>query len=189
MTTQLLNYFNSLSALSPAAATNLLALFQPAKLEKGDFFAREGRYEQHIAFLLNGVTRAYFVSRDGTEYNKIFSTQHQFIGAYTAILTRQPSQINIQALTNCELLVANYYEIEQLFDQHQEIERGVRKLAESFFMQKEKREIELVLLDAQDRYRVFQEEYPGLENLIPQYQVAAYLGISPTQLSRIRAKR
>jgi hypothetical protein len=58
--------------------------------------------------------------------------------------------------------------------------------AESFFLHKEKREIELVLLRADERYRIFKEEYPTLENLISQYHVASYLGITPTQLSRIR---
>jgi hypothetical protein len=46
----------------------------------------------------------------------------------------------------------------------------------------------MALLDAADRYLIFKEEYPGLEDLIPQYHVATYLGVSPTQLSRIRQK-
>jgi hypothetical protein len=57
------------------------------------------------------------------------------------------------------------------------------------FLEKEKREIELVLLGAQQRYQLFQNEYPNLENLISQYHIASYLGVTPTQLSRIRAKR
>ena len=60
-------------------------------------------------------------------------------------------------------------------------------LAEDFFLQEEKREMSLVILDAQERYALFQEEFPGLEFDIPQYQVASYLGITPVQLSRIRA--
>tara|TARA_B110000977_G_scaffold175613_1_gene230479 strand:+ start:156 stop:302 length:147 start_codon:yes stop_codon:yes gene_type:complete len=46
----------------------------------------------------------------------------------------------------------------------------------------------MALLDAADRYLIFKEEDPGLEGLIPQYHVAAYLGVSPTQFSRIRQK-
>jgi hypothetical protein len=54
---------------------------------------------------------------------------------------------------------------------------------------KERREIELVLLQADERYKIFKQEYPNLENLIPQYHIASYLGVTPTQLSRIRAKK
>jgi hypothetical protein len=54
---------------------------------------------------------------------------------------------------------------------------------------KEKREIELVTLEAKERYAIFQQEHPQLEQLIPQYHIASYLGVSPTQLSRIRAQK
>ena len=56
-------------------------------------------------------------------------------------------------------------------------------------MSKEKREIELVTMEAKDRYVIFQEEHPQIEQLIPQYHIASYLGISPTQLSRIRGQK
>jgi hypothetical protein len=41
-------------------------------------------------------------------------------------------------------------------------------------------------MDASQRYKIFQMEFPTLEQLIQQYHIASYLGISATQLSRIR---
>jgi CRP-like cAMP-binding protein len=87
------------------------------------------------------------------------------------------------------LLVATYQEITKLYDQHPQVERLARILAEQFFVRKEKREIELVTLEAKERYAIFQQEHPQLEQLIPQYHIASYLGVSPTQLSRIRAQK
>ncbi|GMU95073.1 MAG: hypothetical protein AMXMBFR50_05900 [Ignavibacterium album] len=55
-------------------------------------------------------------------------------------------------------------------------------------MQKEKREIEIVLLNAEKRYQIFRNDFPQLEQQIPQYHIASYLAITPTQLSRIRRK-
>ena len=72
------------------------------------------------------------------------------------------------------------------YDQFPELERLSRKIAEYYFLEKEKKELEIVLLDASQRYRLFQKEFPTLEQLIPQYHIASYLGISATQLSRIR---
>ena len=77
----------------------------------------------------------------------------------------------------------------KLYDSIPKIERLSRILAEHFFVDKEKREIELVMLGASEKYEIFKKEHPNLENLIPQYHIASYLGISPTQLSRIRAKK
>ncbi|MOA17990.1 hypothetical protein D3C78_1382750 [compost metagenome] len=61
-------------------------------------------------------------------------------------------------------------------------------MAENYFVDKEEKEIEIVLLDADKRYELFQQKFPDLEQLIPQYHIASYLGITPTQLSRIRRK-
>ena len=59
-------------------------------------------------------------------------------------------------------------------------------MAENYFIEKEKKELEIVLLDASQRYRLFQSEFASLEQLVQQYHIASYLGISATQLSRIR---
>ena len=55
-------------------------------------------------------------------------------------------------------------------------------------MGNEKKQLEMALMDATERYFIFKEEYPGIEDIIPQYHIASYLGISPTQLSRLRKK-
>ena len=102
------------------------------------------------------------------------------------MVTEKPNKINQQALTDCQLLICDYKKIIYLLDQHQDLERLLRKIAEHYFVDKEKREVEIVMLEAIKRYTIFQKEYPQLEQLIPQYHIASYLGISPTQLSRIR---
>jgi CRP-like cAMP-binding protein len=63
-----------------------------------------------------------------------------------------------------------------------------RKYVETLFIEKEKRERRLLSEDAATRYLSFQKDYPGLEDKIPQYQIASYLGITPVALSRIRKK-
>jgi len=46
----------------------------------------------------------------------------------------------------------------------------------------------MALLDADKRYIIMREKFPTIESVVPQYYIASYLGISPTQLSRIRRK-
>jgi len=53
---------------------------------------------------------------------------------------------------------------------------------------KEKRERDLLLLDAVTRYKNFLIEFPGMEQRIKQGIIASYLGIQPETLSRIRKK-
>jgi CRP-like cAMP-binding protein len=39
-----------------------------------------------------------------------------------------------------------------------------------------------------DRYLQFREQYPTIEQRVPQYMVASYLGITKEFLSKIRAQ-
>ena len=75
-----------------------------------------------------------------------------------------------------------------MYDRFHDLERLGRKIAEFYFLEKEQKEIEMALLDADKRYLIMREKFPSIELIIPQYHIASYLGISPTQLSRIRRK-
>jgi len=166
-----------------------LGCFSEKQLKKGAVFTKKGAYAKHIAFVNTGVLRAYYSNDKGEYYNKTFFTETDFVGAYSSLVTRQKNLIDIDCLTDCTLLVADFATITDLYASHPTIERLARLLAERFFVQKEKREIELVTLEAKDRYLIFKEEHPQLEQRIPQYHIASYLGITPTQLSRIRGQK
>jgi CRP-like cAMP-binding protein len=89
-------------------------------------------------------------------------------------------------MTDCVIWTLKYDEITSRYDACPDLERLARKMAEYYFLQKEKKELEIVLLNATERYQIFQTEFPGIEQHIAQYHVASYLGITPIQLSRIR---
>ncbi|HAA10783.1 MAG TPA: Crp/Fnr family transcriptional regulator [Cytophagales bacterium] len=171
------------------ALETLVSLFSEVRLSKGTAFAQKGEYARQIGVVASGVLRAYYRNPKGEEYNKTFFTASDFVGAYSSLITGQPNLIDINCLTASTLWVADFEQINQLYERHPSVERMARILAEQFFVAKEKREIELVTLEAKDRYAIFLEEHPQLEQLIPQYHIASYLGVSATQLSRIRSKK
>lgn len=181
-------FLDQLNPLHTNSKELLLPLFTHATLRKGNYFIKQGQQAREIGFLYKGIIRGYYSSNEGFEYNKHFFIAPSFIGGYASIITNTPNQIQQQALTDCEILVAPAADFRLLFNQCPDLERAARILAEQFFVQKEQREIDLVLLDADERYRRFQQVYPELEALLPQYHIASYLGITPTQLSRIRRK-
>lgn len=185
----LLSYIKNIIPVSDAMQNDLALLFISVHLKKEEYLAIEGRVETKIFFINGGVLRAFFRGADGKEYNKTFFDTPAFVGAYNSLITGNPNNINIQALTDSDLLVADYKQLVALYDKYPMLERMARILAETFFVVKEKREIELVTLDATQRYQIFKQEHPTLENLIPQYHIASYLGVSATQLSRIRGKK
>ena len=114
--------------------------------------------------------------------------ENSFATSLASVLQKAESYLNFQALTDCKMLVADFYDIEALYDKHRCVESLIRiVLQNDWVIKKEQRELRLVLNSAEERYHYFQKEYPGLENRIPQYHIASHLGITPIQLSRIRA--
>lgn len=181
-------FLDNLTPIAPATWDRVQPLFMEGRLGKGEHFIREGQLAREIGFLAEGVMRAYYRNAAGQEYNKHFFTAPCFIGGYASLITGAPNMIQQEALTDCVVLSAPYGPFRQLFDHCPDLERAARILAEGFFVAKEQREIEIVQLDAEARYRLFRERFPALEALVPQYHIASYLGVSPTQLSRIRRK-
>lgn len=175
--------------LSDSAWEAFSQLLEGRKLAKGGYFCREGDFAREAALVKSGVMRAFFRDQEGNEYNKTFFAEGSLACSFASVLSQKASYLNFQALTDLDLLVFDYPRFAELFHQHRELESFIRRLLETkWVVAKEQREIRLVTTDATQRYLFFRQEYPGLENRIPQYHVASHLGITPIQLSRIRKK-
>lgn len=181
-------YFDSISPIRDGTWQAVQRLFQPDSLNKGEYFIKVNQFATQFGFLESGVVRAYYQDELGIEYNKHFFVAPAIVGGYTSLITGKPNQIGQQALTDCKLLRADYSELVSLYDVYPDLERVGRRFAERYFVQKEQKEVAIVLHNAETRYLHFRQEYPHLEQQIAQYHIASYLGITPTQLSRIRKK-
>jgi CRP-like cAMP-binding protein len=180
------HYFNAVSPLQAETWEAILPHFHETQLMAGDYFVKEHVVAHQIAFLQSGIVRAFFTNQKGQEYNKQFFVGPSSIGAYTSLLTGKSNLIPQQALTPCTIWACEYEKLTRLYPKFHDLERLARKIAEHYFLEKEKKELEIVLLDAAQRYELFQDEFPTVAQQIPQYHIASYLGITPTQLSRIR---
>ena len=62
-------------------------------------------------------------------------------------------------------------------------------LEKNWLIHKDGREVDIVQKDADERYDEFLETYENQHSRLTQYHIASHLGITATQLSRIRKKR
>ncbi|HAS44100.1 MAG TPA: Crp/Fnr family transcriptional regulator [Microscillaceae bacterium] len=166
----------------------LWAILDKRTLKKGSYFAYQGRIEKKCGLLIKGVVRTFFRNKVGEEYIKSFGTPFSFVGGFSSLVSGQTNQISVQTIVDSIILEASYTEIIKLYQTYPSLETLGRRVAESLFVFKEAREIKLLSLTAEERYLEFREEYPTLEAIVPQYYIASYLGVTPTQLSRIRRK-
>ncbi|MEO1021584.1 MAG: Crp/Fnr family transcriptional regulator [Bacteroidota bacterium] len=178
----------AIEPLSDEAKSSLKNLLFIRRLNRQEYLIREGDTARYANYLADGIVRVYY-SDDRTEYNKTFFTEHTFPTPLTALLTGEPSQLYFQALTPCIMLSFDFQQFKALSGQHRVFEQLVLRILEKEWTKKERHDIRMVTNDAATNYRIFREEYPGLEQKIPQYHVASYLGVTPIQLSRIRSNK
>ncbi len=102
-----------------------------------------------------------------------------FIGAYSSLITKKTNQLAQQALTNCIIWETDYANIKHLYDICPDLERLGRLIAEYYFVEKERREVNLLNFEAKEYCKIFQQQYPTLEQQVSQYHIASFLGITP----------
>lgn len=185
----LMAYIGELQQLNPTTWASVLGCFRRTTLKRGQAFAPLGRVTHRIGLLESGWVRAYYVTHEGKEYNKHLFHGPTLVGDYASLLTGEPVRVAQQALTDCVVHEADYRVLDRLFDRHRDLERLARRFAEQLYLLTEQRELELVTLTAEQRYELLLQRQPTIEEDLLQYQIASHLGVTPTQLSRIRAAR
>lgn len=176
------------ATLTDEAWTDFSALLTEKRIGRNEFLFREGDVPRHGSFLMKGILRVFYTKHDGVEYNKNFFIPGMSPTPITALITGKPCAISFQALTDAELLMFNFSQFQQLMKQHDSLAQVYRGILEQLWIDKEQQEIQMVTNDAHTNYLLFREKFPDMEQQIPQYHIASYLGITPIQLSRIRAK-
>jgi len=68
------------------------------------------------------------------------------------------------------------------------LERFFRIIIQKAFVAAQKRIVNNFSMEATERYIQFREQYPDIEQRVPQYMIASYLGITKEFLSKIRNK-
>lgn len=155
-------------------------------LSKGGILQMVGAPPEDVGMILAGIMSASFVDGDGKERIKVFGEAGTVMGAYNSHLTGKVSNLSIRAETPTTLFCIKFGDLEKLYVRHSCWQEFGRKAAEQHLLLVERREHELLMLSAPQRYEKFLIDYPRIAEAVPQWKIASYLGITPEALSRIR---
>ena len=164
-----------------------ISLLQEKKLKKKQFLIHENELNTFTAFVIKGCLRSYSVDKNGFEHVVQFAPPGWWIADMSSIISKQPGKLNIDALEDSEMFLLKRVDQEKLFDKHPVFERLFRILTENSIAANHGRLMDYMGLSAQERYKGFCERYPSLMKTLPQKQIAAYIGVTPEFLSKIKA--
>lgn len=167
---------------------DLLSISKIKKISNRDYFLCQGNVPKKFAIVLSGIFRYYYIHNNGDEFTKGFIISNQILVSYSAMRFGKESLFYIQALEDSFILEIDYKKWLQLQEKNSFWDKFLITALEKGYYKKEKRERELLLLDAEVRYKIFLEEFPDLFSKVQLQIIASYLGIKPESLSRIRKK-
>lgn len=167
---------------------DLLAISKVVEFHPTDLFIRAGQIPQKFAIVLEGLFRYYYLDKMGNEFTKGFIKPPIVLSSYSAMLHQTSSYFFVQALEPSVILEIPYDRWLTLQEEHNYWDKFLIQALQKGYSIKEKRERELLLLDAEARYKIFLEEFSDIENRLSLQMIASYLGIKPETLSRIRKK-
>ncbi|WP_267405289.1 MULTISPECIES: Crp/Fnr family transcriptional regulator [unclassified Chryseobacterium] len=179
-------FFQSFNIFSENEIDDFLQLFERKKLNKNDFFVREGEKCKEIAFIELGIFRSYYISDDGKDMTYCFRFPNDLIASYSSFISEKPSIENMQAISDAEILIIKKNKIETLVNENPNWILFLKVIAEQEYLELEKRFFQLQRDSAAKRYEALLENQPNYIQDISLQYLASYLGITQRHLSRIR---
>lgn len=181
-------FIKSLSNISPESVNKLIKISEYKKIKSNTPLIKQGEVPSKVYLLISGVVRCFLIAESGKEYNKTFYLNNSLFGSLTALIQHKPSLFTFETLTESKVYELDFGKLMDLCANDMNLNKLYSRVLETTYVKYEKRLIELITLGAKDRYLELKKQIPDVDDLITQYHIASYLGITPVQLSRIRKK-
>lgn len=183
---QLLTYVRKIIDLTEAEEAIFLTKVVHRKYLKGHYVVQQGDVSKHESFVASGCLKSFYVDRDGQEHIVMFAIENWWTGDLGSFISQTEAVYNVQCLEPTHLIQISYENLEALYREIPKFERFFRLIIQRAFVSSEKRIIKNFSLPAKERYLQFRQQYPKIEQRVPLYMIASYLGITKEFLSKIR---
>ena len=188
MTDRLIHEIQKIDTFSDEEIDILQGYLVNKLIRKGDHFLNLGQVSRYVAFIDSGLMMHYSL-HDGVEIPCNFSLEGDWMGSLKSFTSGSPTEVAIKALEDTWIREISAEHLQQLFLLSPRWLQFKNHLVQLVFFNITQHNADLAMLDAKARYYKFMREKPDLINRVPQYYIAAYLGIKPQSLSRIRKER
>jgi CRP-like cAMP-binding protein len=167
-------------------AETIAELFKAKAFQKNDLLLKQGKICQEYYFLEDGYMRAFTYDLEENDVTTAFYSSSQIVCELSSFFKRIPSKENIQALSDCKSWYISFDELQLIFHRMPEFREFGRSILVNAVAGLKQRMLSTLHETAEERYSNLLLSNPGIFQHAPLKNIASYLGITDTSLSRIR---
>ena len=183
-----LNYIDKHVSLTEDEKSLLLTKVIYRKYLKGQYIVQQGDVCKYENFVVKGCLKTFYVDKEGNEHVIMFAIENWWSADLSSFFTQSPADNNIVCLEPTEVIQIPQENIEELYIAIPKLERFFRILFQNSIIAFEKRLIRNLSMTAKERYLHFKKLYPKIEQRVPQYAIASYIGVTKEFLSKIKSQ-
>lgn len=187
MAQKLIAYFAAIIPLTQEEEQAVAATMNIQHYKKGRVLLSEGQISDEAYFVLDGCVRQYYLV-NGEEKTSNFFTETQWVVSMHSFTQRAPSTHYLECCVDCTLIVGNRELEEDLYRRFPKLETISRMVMQKVFAEQQEIAASYITDTPEQRYRKLLQQRPYLIQMLPQYQLASYIGVKPESLSRIRKR-
>lgn len=182
---KIFTHFLQQQNLPPDEIALLCQLSEVIEFPARTALVHQGERSERVYFVIKGLCHASYYTAEGKQYSKEFYWKEGFMIGFEALIRQQPSPYLLETLSPSSLVSLPMSVIRTWRD---ELHPLYVALLENQLINKEMKERIMLLNSPEKRYQLFCQSFPELEMKLAGYQIAAYLGITPISLSRIKKR-
>lgn len=164
----------------------IIALCNTKNITKNTYLLREGDTQKIIYFVEKGLLKQYSIDAKGGEHILYFYPENWFVSNRESIWSNAPSPYYIKAIEDTTLKVLDETFLAMLAEKFPTFHNFNTHFLQNQISQLQQRVNQLLGASAEERYLNFVKVYPDILLRVPLIMIAAYIGITPESLSRIR---
>ncbi|GHW82556.1 hypothetical protein VCSRO104_2291 [Vibrio cholerae] len=170
---------------SDAECTQLQSVAQPLELPTRHVLVAQGETTLFAYWVLAGLCHACYLTEEGKSFSKEFYWEQDWAIGFESLLRDQTSPFMLETLSPVQLMGVP---IDVLREWRSSGHPLYQRLLETQLLYKEQKERFMLLYRPEQRYQVMCAQFPDLMARLCDHHIAAYLGITPISLSRIKAR-
>ncbi len=185
---QLLTYIQRHVELNEEEQSMVLSKFVLKQYKKNDFIGKQDEVSRIQSFILSGGARMFMLDDSGMEHIVQFAIEDWWVGDLGSFISQKPADFSVQCFQDTEVYQLSTDNLQVLYTTVPKMERFYRIIIQNAYVSAQKRIVNKTMLPAKERYLNFREKYPEIEQRVPQYMIASYLGITKEFLSKLRSQ-